>query len=94
MSRPTAERSCHGKRQLGSKQEAKRVIKAMVSSKGGSRKVLNAYECEHCGFWHVGHKLGWRGWLKGAEARPKARPRPHKRPASDRWLEDENEEGT
>ena len=46
--------TCERKRPYGSKREAKVAIEQVQARKGGG--ALNAYRCEHCGRWHIGHR--------------------------------------
>lgn len=48
----TKGRSCQGKRRHPSQAKALAHLRDLLS-KGGVR--LNAYECRHCGGFHVGH---------------------------------------
>jgi len=48
------QRHCNGKRRIESKKKAHGIAEFM-SQKHGVKLV--EYECEVCGFWHVGHKI-------------------------------------
>lgn len=48
------ESQCHGKVQHPNKKLAKVAIKE-TEAKWGTR--LNAYHCQHCGWYHTGHKV-------------------------------------
>jgi hypothetical protein len=50
--------ACHtpGKRCYESKKAAKRQIARM--RKAEDRGLIQAYRCDSCGRWHVGHKIG------------------------------------
>lgn len=42
------------------------AVKAAKSTKykhmyGTGREPVHAYHCRDCGFWHVGHAVGWEG---------------------------------
>lgn len=43
-----------GKRTFSSKKEAKRHAK-IQATKHANNKILEAYKCPHCGYWHLGH---------------------------------------
>lgn len=46
--------TCARKRQYVTKAEAKRAM-AEVNARAGGR-AMNAFRCEHCGTWHIGHR--------------------------------------
>ena len=50
----TTRATCERKRPYRSKREAKEAIAEVQARKGGG--ALNAYRCEHCARWHIGHR--------------------------------------
>ena len=51
------EKSCNKKRQFFTERECRNTIKMISRSTG--RDELEPYKCEFCGWWHLGHKLGF-----------------------------------
>jgi len=47
-------KSCEGKVQHKSKKEAERAVEKLRVERG--RRNLSAYNCQTCGFWHLGNK--------------------------------------
>lgn len=47
-------RTCAQKRAYRTKREAKAAIVSVLTSCGG--RAMNAFRCEHCGAWHIGHR--------------------------------------
>lgn len=56
--------TCARKRPYATKREAKTAIAAVLTHKGG--RAMNAFRCEVCGAWHIGHRPAWsRGGTRG-----------------------------
>lgn len=49
--------ACARKRSYRTKAEAKQAIVSTLTSSGG--RAMNAFRCEHCGTWHIGHRPAW-----------------------------------
>jgi hypothetical protein len=47
------QKTCLNKRRIDSKAYAKKVIKTAF---GPSHEKMNAYRCQYCGYFHIGHK--------------------------------------
>lgn len=37
-------------------EEAERQLESLVVNRGAIRERYTIFECDNCGFWHVGHK--------------------------------------
>lgn len=53
MNLGTKVETCRRKRAYRTKRRAKWALRQVQARGGGA---LNAYRCEHCGAWHVGHR--------------------------------------
>jgi len=51
-------RSCTDKVRYGHQRTAEAAV-AEMEHKG--KHGLEAYACDHCGGWHIGHGMGWLG---------------------------------
>lgn len=63
------ERSCTGKMRFETKSAAHRNIANLVKRRPAihaGRDRIQAYKCDYCAFWHVGHKPKTRHLVKGA----------------------------
>lgn len=56
--------TCARKRRYRTKREAKQAIVSTLTSAGG--RAMNAFRCEHCGDWHIGHRPAWSRGNGGA----------------------------
>ena len=50
-------KECEGKRRYATQGEAHAAMLAAQKSATGGR-YIDAYQCEHCGGWHIGHRPG------------------------------------
>jgi hypothetical protein len=50
-------KECEGKRRYATAGEASAAVNAARGSAAGGQ-YLEAYQCPHCGGWHIGHKPG------------------------------------
>ena len=50
-------KECEGKRRFATQGEAHTAVQAAQKSATGGR-YIDAYQCEHCAGWHIGHKPG------------------------------------
>jgi len=64
--------SCSGKADYGSMKDAKSVVSAIRRNTG---EKLSAYQCKHCGGFHVGHSKADVVWKKTSDG--KAYKKPH-----------------
>lgn len=55
----TKGRKCVGKRRHPTLQKALAAVELLVAA-GTFRGAIRAYECNHCGGFHVGHRPGRR----------------------------------
>lgn len=55
----TAQRGCVGKLAHKDQVAALRHVAGLIRA-GAHRSSVNAYQCKHCGRWHVGHHPGPR----------------------------------
>jgi hypothetical protein len=62
----TKRRSCGDKTAFWSHSEAVSTIRYLVREKGVLPGRLNAYECEYCGWFHIGHKRVIRRGVKSS----------------------------
>jgi len=51
-------RACADKVRYGHQHTAETVI---VNLEHKGSQGLEAYACDHCGGWHIGHGMGWLG---------------------------------
>jgi ribosomal protein L44E len=61
--------SCSGKRKFDDKQAAldgvHSILRARRRDPGKARSgFLTAYQCRHCGGWHIGHRAQREGMIK------------------------------
>lgn len=47
-------KTCAQKRPYRTKREAKAAIVSVLTNSGG--RAMNAFRCEHCRAWHIGHR--------------------------------------
>lgn len=67
-------RHCNGKRRISSARKARYIAELMTVKK---KSPFVAYKCEHCGFYHVGHKktkTSFYSWLLTPHHRDGGRP--------------------
>lgn len=50
----TKARACDGKAQHATREAAEHAMRALIA-RGAPPGRLNAYQCAHCGAYHVGH---------------------------------------
>lgn len=51
-------RSCRKKRRHPDRQSAIQHREELIRDRYAFRDNMTIYECEHCGYWHVGHRRG------------------------------------